>query len=210
MISRIVRRSIGAALLVVIPLALADAAAPQATAACGACHGARGEGNPALGAPALAGQQAAYLERQLQHFRTGLRGSAKGDARGAQMRAAITAVASDAEFKALAAHYAALPATTPARKSSGDLRNGQTRYLGNCGACHGAKAEGNAALNAPRLAGLDADYLRRQYQAFQASTRGADPKDRPGRQMQLMSGTLPTVKDLDDVIAFIQAQGAGR
>ena len=36
---------------------------------CIACHGSKGEGNTTLGAPAIAGQDAAYLQRQLQHLR---------------------------------------------------------------------------------------------------------------------------------------------
>ena len=59
----------------------------QLYAICAACHGARAEGNPGLGAPALAGQQVAYLQRQLLNFRSGLRGSHKDDIYGAQMRA---------------------------------------------------------------------------------------------------------------------------
>jgi hypothetical protein len=40
--------------------------------------------------------------------------------------------------------------------------------------------------------------------------RGAHQDDRPGRQMSLMAKTLPTERDLDDVIAFIQAQGQAK
>ena len=49
----------------------ADAAGRQAAlyAACAACHGAQGEGNPALNAPKLTGQGAWYLQRQLRHFK---------------------------------------------------------------------------------------------------------------------------------------------
>lgn len=186
------------------------AAPPPAAATCVACHGARGEGNPALGAPALAGQQRDYLVRQLRNFRAGLRGAGKGDSYGAQMRASVAALKTDADLATVAGHYAALPPLGPRQKASGDLRNGQARYLGNCGACHGAKAEGNPALAAPRLAGLDAAYLKRQFQAFQKGQRGSDPQDTPGRQMRLMASTLPAAKDLDDVIAFIHAQGAPR
>ena len=39
-------------------------------------HGAAGEGNEAMGSPQLAGQNDWYLERQLNHFRTGARGAA--------------------------------------------------------------------------------------------------------------------------------------
>ena len=60
------------------------ATAQQLYAACAACHGTRAEGNPTVGAPALAGQSATYVQRQLQNFRAGL----TGDTFGAQMRAA--------------------------------------------------------------------------------------------------------------------------
>jgi len=40
--------------------------------------------------------------------------------------------------------------------------------------------------------------------------RGTDQQDVPGRQMAMMAKTLPTERDLDDVIAFIQQQGRGK
>ncbi len=54
---------------------------------CAACHGVRGEGNIALGSPALTGQNDWYLVRQLKHFRDGTRGGQPGDTYGMQMRA---------------------------------------------------------------------------------------------------------------------------
>lgn len=54
---------------------------------CAACHGVNGEGNIALGSPALTGQNDWYLVRQLQHFRDGTRGGQPGDTYGMQMRA---------------------------------------------------------------------------------------------------------------------------
>jgi cytochrome c oxidase subunit 2 len=177
-------------------------------APCIACHGSQGQGNTALGAPAIAGQDAAYLQRQLQHFRTGRRGTHKADTFGAQMRAAGAAtLRDDAAIAAVAAYVAALPKTRQVAPVKGDLRNGNNLYHGKCGACHGGRAEGNPALNAPRLAGLDAAYLRRQFEHFRDGVRGADPKDVPGRQMAMMARTLPAERDLDDVIAFIHQQG---
>ena len=41
-------------------------------------------------------------------------------------------------------------------------------------------------------------------------SRGANPKDTYGRQMAMMSKTLPKDSDLPDLIAFIQAQGAAK
>ena len=175
---------------------------------CIACHGSQGQGNAALGAPAIAGQDAAYLQRQLQHFRAGRRGTHKADTFGAQMRAAgASPLKDDVAVAAVAAYVAALPKTQPVAPAKGDLRNGNNLYHGKCGACHGGRAEGNSALNAPRLAGLDAAYLRRQYSHFRDGVRGTDPKDVPGRQMAMMARTLPTERDLDDVIAFIHQQG---
>ena len=176
-------------------------------APCIACHGGRGEGNPAMNAPAIAGQDAAYLERQLRAFRSELRGKHKSDSLGAQMRAAASTLADDAAVAKVAAYVATLPKTFSAAPGRGDLRNGNNLYHGKCGACHGGAAEGNAALKAPRLAGFDAAYIKRQFAYFRDGVRGTDPKDVPGRQMALMARTLPTERDLDDVIAFIHQQG---
>lgn len=174
---------------------------------CVACHGTKGEGNPALNAPAIAGQDAAYLERQLRSFRTGTRGKHKADAFGAQMRAGAATLANDAAIASVAACVAALPKTLPAKRASGDLRNGNNLYQGKCGACHGGAAEGNPALKAPRLAGLDAVYLKRHFAFFRDGVRGVDPQDTPGRQMAMMAKTLAGERELDDVIAFIHQQG---
>jgi cytochrome c553 len=40
-----------------------------------------------------------------------------------------------------------------------------------CIACHGAQGEGQAAPGYPRLAGLPADYLQRQLQAYAGGMR---------------------------------------
>ena len=171
---------------------------------CAACHGARGEGKVALNAPALAGQGAAYLERQLQHFKTGVRGSDPADSLGAQMKP-LAALLSDEDIAQMAAYLSSLPLPAATVPESGDLRNGNNYYQSKCGACHGGTAQGNAALNSPRLAGLDSVYLKRQMQNFVAGIRGSHADDKYGRQMKMMASTLGSEKDLDDVVAFIQA-----
>jgi cytochrome c oxidase subunit 2 len=179
-------------------------------ASCVACHGAKAEGNPKLNAPAIAGQDAAYLERQLRNFRSERRGAHKADAPGAQMRAIAATLADDAAVTKVAGYVASLPQTVTAARGAGDLRNGNNLYHGKCGACHGGAAEGNAALKAPRLAGLDAAYIKRQVANFRDGVRGAHAQDVPGRQMALMARTLTTERDLDDVVAFIQQQSRAR
>ncbi len=56
---------------------------------CAACHGANAEGNEALGAPALAGQNDWYLVTQIKNFRNGLRGTHQADTLGSQMVAMV-------------------------------------------------------------------------------------------------------------------------
>ena len=201
----------GSAVLLLAATLAQGATGQQLFAACVACHGARAEGNPAVGAPALAGQSASYLQRQLRHFAAGLRGTHKEDVQGAQMRAANQALLrDDKSIVAVAGYIAKLPQTSPARPAKFDARNGANLYQGKCGACHGGRAEGNEALSAPRLAGLDADYIRRQFGYFKRGVRGVHPDDRYGRQMAMMSTTIATDRDLDDVIGYILTAGANR
>jgi cytochrome c oxidase subunit 2 len=202
-------------LLGVVALLMCSAASLAADGAkqfalCASCHGNKGEGNPTLNAPAIAGQDASYLTRQLLNFRSDRRGAHKSDTQGAQMRVLAKAIGDDAAVAKLASYVASLPKTVSATPARGDLHNGNNLYNGKCGACHGNAAEGNVALKSPRLAGLDATYIKRQFAHFRDGVRGTDPQDVTGRQMAMMAKTLPTERDLDDVIAFIQQKGRGK
>lgn len=196
--------------LCVAPAALAasdPASGQRAFAGCVACHGSGGEGNAALHAPALAGQDAAYLARQMRNYRTGLRGGPGSDTYAQQMRG-MSMSFSEASIDDVSAWLASLPAPRPGAPLAGDLRNGNNLWQGKCGACHGSAGEGYPALNAPRLRGQDAGYLRRQFLAFRAGERGAHPQDTYGKQMALMAKTLDPGSELDDVLAWLRAQDA--
>lgn len=178
-------------------------------APCAACHGSQGEGNADLDSPALAGQDPAYLRRQLDHFKAGSRGSDPTDVAGAQMRPMAATLPDAAAMDDVVAYIETLTGSSPGSRSDSAAavnRNGENQYNAACGACHGASAEGNRRLNAPRLAGLDADYLRRQYQNYASGLRGGAPGDTYGQQMQMMATMLATDQDLEDVINFILAQ----
>ena len=71
---------------------------------CIACHGERGQGNESLSSPPLAGQSDWYLVRQLENYRSGVRGSVPGDLWGIQMRAAAAVLQSDADVRDLVAY----------------------------------------------------------------------------------------------------------
>ena len=72
-------------------------------AACAACHGATGAGNPAAKFPALAGQHAEYVETQLKAFRAMERTNDAG-----QMMRGVTAKLTDPEIKAVASYVQGL------------------------------------------------------------------------------------------------------
>ena len=174
---------------------------------CVACHGAGAEGNAAMNSPALAGQQEAYLVRQLSNFKSGVRGADSNDVLGMQMRGMAATLADETAVGNVAAYIAGLPVAEIAEDAvEADMRNGENQYNGACGACHGGAAQGNPGLNSPRLAGLGSAYLKRQYQNFAAGIRGSHPDDKLGKQMKMMATMLGSEKDLDDVIAFIGRQ----
>ncbi|BAN48079.1 c-type cytochrome [Metapseudomonas resinovorans] len=139
---------------------------------CAACHGDRGQGNPALGAPRLAGQQADYLLQQLQGFKTGRRGYDARDSHGAQMRA-VVANLDEAEFASLALHYAGQDLGSGGESSVANA-GGKAAYQGTCAACHGPVGDGYALLKTPNLRILDAAYLERQLSHYAEGLRGAD------------------------------------
>jgi cytochrome c oxidase subunit 2 len=191
---------------------LATALTPALVAAnplyttCVACHGAKGEGNKALNAPAIASQEAWYIARQLKNFKEGIRGTHEKDMYGMQMRPMAMTLPSDDAVKQVAEYVSSFPA--PAKEElkgfDGDAAKGKALYV-TCTACHGAKAEGKQALNAPKLSTLPSWYLVRQLQNFKAGIRGANPKDTYGAQMRPMSMTLANDQAIKDVVAYIKS-----
>jgi len=181
-------------------------ASPEAEfAQCATCHGVQGQGNVALGAPNLSGQSAEYVTRQLLQFRAAQRGSA--DAQGSQMQAMAQGLKDD-QVGRLAEYIAALPVTAPvtAVLPEANLAQGASYYQAKCGGCHGGKAQGNPVFQAPRLAGLELNYLERQYGHFLEGTRGS--ADRYGKQMQFMAKTMTDETLQRDVFAYILSQTA--
>jgi cytochrome c553 len=56
--------------------------------------------------------------------------------------------------------------------------------LSYCTVCHGAHGNGNPAIRAPKIAGMEPWYLRRQLEAFRDGARGTHPDDSAGHEMQ--------------------------
>ena len=170
---------------------------------CASCHGFKGEGNQLVSAPAIAGLESWYLERQLRNFRDGIRGHADDDRPGKTMAQMTRGLGSDSEIADLAAYIGTLPDPAPPQTLDGDGTNGRAAYAA-CSACHGADARGNQALNAPGLVGLDDWYQLAQLRKFHDGRRGAMAADTYGQQMAPMAKVLAGEQAMKDVIAYIQ------
>ena len=91
------------------PTIKGDAAAGKAAyAICASCHGANGEGNKALNAPAIAGQNDWYIVRQLYNFKNGIRGADPKDTYGQQMRPMAMTLPNDAAINNITAYISTL------------------------------------------------------------------------------------------------------
>ncbi len=141
---------------------------------CSTCHGgsdginANGTAlNPTY--PNLAGQQAVYLEAELQEFHDHTR----KDAAARDMMWGLASQLTPEQIKALAEFYAhQKPQPNPAQSDPVMVAAGQKLFVEgmaeksvpSCATCHGANAEGNGPI--PRLAGQHADYLYKQMVSF--------------------------------------------
>ena len=170
-------------------------------ASCIACHGADGLGNQALNAPAIAGMEAWYTERQLQYFRDGVRGAHPEDEVGRQMVAFANILDAEAS-RQVAAYIESMEAAPAVATVEGDAARGERVYR-TCGGCHGRDGQGLLSTNAPRLAGMDDWYQMRQLEHFQRGVRGGHPDDMYGPQMRDMSRILVNDRAMRDVLAYI-------
>jgi cytochrome c oxidase subunit 2 len=73
-----------------------------------------------------------------------------------------------------------------------------------CVACHGASGHGNPQLNAPKLAGQEAWYLKRQLENFKQGRRGKQESDIYGMQMSPFAAMLTDEAALRNVVAYIE------
>ncbi|HSC84955.1 MAG TPA: c-type cytochrome [Pseudomonas sp.] len=182
--------------------ASADAGKTLFQTQCVACHGANAEGNAAMGAPALAGQPADYLFRQLQHFRSGQRGAQAGDSAGAMMIPMARSLPDEAAAQGVADYLSTLPKPAVAASVQGDVVQGGKLYQAKCAACHGGKGEGNPAFSSPRLTQVGDQYLLLQVQHYRQGLRGYDGQDRYGKQMKMMAATVSDA-ELQDILAYL-------
>lgn len=168
---------------------------------CTVCHGVQLKGNPSLQAPRLSRMEAWYVERQLHAFKKGWRGRHERDPAGMEMRPMAESL-TDKQIKAVAAYVSTVDSEIPPKTVQGNVENGRMKYV-SCAACHGASAEGSAALGAPSLSGLDDWYLVTQMRNFRDGARGGSPGDNYGAQMRAAALILAEDQAIYDVVFYI-------
>ena len=172
---------------------------------CAACHGVAGEGNQSLNAPRLSHLAPVYIVAQLQKFKEGSRGGSGATDSARQMAAMAATLSDEQSMYDTAAYIATLESEQSPVTVKADTEKGASYYRQFCAACHGPAAQGNPALNSPRLAGADDWYMLAQLHAFRSGSRGSEPQDRTGKQMRAMAGVLPDDEAVAAVVAYIRS-----
>ena len=98
---------------------------------------------------------------------------------------------------------AAQPTFAQTRGASPAMPKPGKALFATCTACHGAQAEGNKELSAPKLAGQAGWYLARQLQSFKHGVRGSHENDTYGKQMIPFASMLADDAAIANVVAYI-------
>jgi cytochrome c553 len=195
---------VATSLLVVISLqavAEGDATAGQAKSAiCAACHGA--DGNSAVpNWPKLAGQHAAYIERQTALIKSG--------DRSVPEMMGIVAGMSEQDLRDIAAYYSSQTNNGGVAEESVAALGQRIYKAGNadsgvpaCMSCHGPAGEGNPLSGYPALAGQHSVYTSKMLNGFRAGNNWG-VKD---ASSQIMNGAAAELTDAEitAVSSFIQ------
>lgn len=154
--------------------AAGDAEAGKTKAeSCAGCHGPNGvSANPAW--PKLAGQHAAYIQKQLADFKAGDRADA--------MMAPQASGMSEQDMADVAAYFASQDNSTGTAADADIAARGERLYRGGnketgvpaCMGCHGPAGNGMAAAGFPALGGQHATYTAKALKDFRSAARGND------------------------------------
>ena len=163
---------------------------------CFLCHGAQGESTTEL-YPRLAAQNAAYLAKQLENFKSGARKSGT-------MRPMVEKLA-PRDMEALGLYFSRQRSephapTDPAAAARGREiyeKGGADPAVAACAGCHGANGHGSERL--PRLAGQVAPYLAAQLRNFGERVRTND-----NAVMQSVAAKM-TAAEIDAVAQYLSA-----
>lgn len=79
---------------------------------CAACHGYNAEGNESLRAPALTGLDDWYLIRQLENYKSGIRGGDPADTYGRQMQASAALLTDEQAIRDIVSYITTIESTS--------------------------------------------------------------------------------------------------
>ena len=179
----------------------ADVQAGQAqSAVCAACHGA--DGNSVVPQwPSIAGQHAAYLERQIELI--------KSNARQVPEMMAIVAGLSESDIRTLSAYFASqtrkIGVADPSKVDAGrriyQAGNPETGVPA-CMACHGPVGEGNPLSGYPALSGQQSGSTAGMLNKFRDGTHWGED-DAPSLVMVGVAARM-TDREIEAVSSYIQ------
>ena len=190
------------AVIVTLSLLVDSARAGNPFDYCLLCHGANANGNYGIRAPKLSGVEPWYLARQLDNFASGARGIPAEDDGGHEMGPVALRLRQESTRDAAVSFIASLESKRPVPTVHGNVAHGRRLYAA-CAACHGAKGEGNATLQAPALAARSDWYLATQLANYRQGLRGSDERDTYGAQMRAVAATLTDDQAMTDLLAYI-------
>jgi cytochrome c553 len=180
---------------------LGDAKAGETKAAvCGACHGADGNSADAT-YPKLAGQNEAYIVRQLGQFKAGKRMN--------PVMAPFASTLSPQDMHDLGAYFATKQAA-PGQTDEAYLARAKQLYRAGdaklgvpaCMACHGPDGRGMAGSAYPQLSGQWADYIVAKFGEWRGGTSWGDDD-----HAKVMPGIATRLSDTDIAALASYAQG---
>jgi cytochrome c553 len=167
-----------------------------ASQVCAGCHGT--DGNSAVPSnPSLAGQQSAYIAKQLSDFKSGARQNA--------VMSGMVATLSPEDIKNLAAYFQSQKPKMGTAKDPGLVALGEKVYRGGnqgsglpaCASCHSPDGAG-IPDQFPRLAGQHAEYTLAQLNAFRTHDRSND-----GAKMMRVIASKMTAQETTAVAEYI-------
>jgi cytochrome c553 len=146
------------------------------SAACGGCHGMDGN-SPAPTFPKLAGQNEAYIVKQLKDFKANM-------SRKNEIMLGMAATLTDEDAKDIGAYYQSQSVAQAATFDETKLAAGRELYKGGnlhtgvpaCQGCHGPTGNGIAGIGYPQLGGQYTEYTLAQLKAFKDGIRSNDDK----------------------------------
>ena len=155
---------------------------------CTVCHGSQLMGNVNIGAPRLTDLSSWYVERQLQNFKLGKRGSHPADKTGGEMMLMVGKL-SDEQISEIANWVTKTVSIKPKPMIAGDIHLGEKQYQ-TCAACHGATAEKAALGKSHVIKGWPAEKIEAALKGYKDGSYG-------GAMKGVMKGQVARLSDAD-------------